>query len=182
LTALLERARSGDSDATERVFELVQDELNGLATNMMRAERGNHTLQPTALVNEACLRLFDQHSDWAGREHFLAVAATVMRRVLIDHARRHRADKRGAGWERVTLAGHEPGATSAELDLLALDAALEKLAGLHPRQARIVEMRYLAGMTVVEVATALELSRSTIEAEWRMARAWLHRELGDALG
>lgn len=178
MSALFERSRNGDCEASERMFELVHKELHGLASRMMRAERSNHRLQPTALVNEACLRLFAQHGDWDGRQHFLALAATVMRRVLGDHARRHGADKRGGAWQRITLDGREGVETDQEHELIALDTALEKLGTLHDRQARIVEMRYLAGMTVTEVAEVLEVSRSTIEAEWRMARAWLHRELG----
>jgi RNA polymerase sigma-70 factor (ECF subfamily) len=180
ITTLLRLAREGDQQAEEQVFALVEEELRALAANMMLAERTGHTLQPTALVNEACLRLFDQRGDWDGREHFLALAATIMRRVLTDHARRHLAEKRGGGWGRVTLSGNEEDARPVELELLALDAALDKLAGLHERQARIVEMRYLAGMTVDDVSTALALSRSTKQAEWRMARAWLSRELGGA--
>lgn len=176
-SALFLSARAGDRDAQERMYGLVQEELRALAANMMGSERCGHTLQPTALVNEACLRLFDQRGPWEGREHFLAIAATIMRRILADHARRRFADKRGGGWKRVTLNGSEERTSDEELDLVALDAALDKLAELHARQARIVEMRYLAGMTVPEVASALGLSRSTIEAEWRGARAWLHREL-----
>lgn len=175
---MLRLARGGDQEASERMFELVQAELHGLAANMMRAERMSHTLQPTALVNEACLRLFHQRGNWDGREHFLALAATIMRRVLTDHARRHRAGKRGGDRARVTLTAIAEEPQSADLDLVALDAALSKLAELRERQARIVEMRYMAGMTVPEVAEVLGVSRSTVEAEWRMARAWLHRELG----
>lgn len=181
-TTLLARASAGDQEAHECVYAAVQAELHRLAGSMMRAERSDHTLQPTALVNEACLRLFDQRGAWEGRGHFLALAATVMRRVLADHARRRRAEKRGGDRQRVTLDGCEASRDAEgerDVDLLALDAALEKLAGLYARQARIVELRYLAGMTVDEVAEALEISRSTVEAEWRMARAWLHRELGD---
>ena len=135
-----------------------------------------------AIPTEACLRLFDQRGAWEGREHFLAIAATVMRRVLADHARRRRSEKRGGDMQRVTLDGREVPGDARDFDLMALDAALEKLAGLYARQARIVEMRYLAGMTVEAVASSLEVSRSTVEAEWRMARAWLHRELGAGAG
>lgn len=172
------QARSGDREASHRMIELVQRELHGLAAHMMGAERQEHTLQPTALVNEACLRLFDQKADWADRRHFLAVAGTVMRRVLADHARRKGAGKRGGDWQRVTLAGQLSPDTDATIDLLALDAAIEKLAALHERQARIVELRFFAGMTVEDVAAELDVSRSTVEAEWRGARAWLLRELG----
>ena len=164
------------------MYAAVQVELRRLAGGMMRSERSDHTLQPTALVNEACLRLFDQRGAWEGREHFLALAATVMRRILADHARRRRSEKRGGDRKRVTLEGSEAAEDDRGVDLTALDAALEKLAGLYERQARIVELRYLAGMTVEEVATTLDISRSTVEAEWRMARAWLHRELGEGAG
>jgi RNA polymerase sigma factor (TIGR02999 family) len=181
MTGLLLQARGGNHEASERVYEAVQQELRALAAQIMRKERSGHTLQPTALVNEACLRLFDQRGQWDGRQHFLALAATIMRRVLSDHARRRRANKRGGEWRRVTLDGQQAGEADGCADLLALDDALERLAGLHERQARIVEMRFLAGMTVVEVADELGVSRSTIEAEWRIARAWLHRELESRL-
>jgi RNA polymerase sigma-70 factor (ECF subfamily) len=180
MTALLHRAREGDGEASHRMAELVHAELQRLAGHLMRAERVDHTLQPTALVHEACLKLFGQRGAWDGREHFLALAATVMRRVLADHARGRNRDKRGAGWERVTLSAAERAGPDVAVDLAALDDALVRLAELAPRQARVVEMRFLAGMTVVEAAHALDISRSTIEAEWRMARAWLRRELGGA--
>ncbi|MHC5212721.1 MAG: ECF-type sigma factor [Planctomycetota bacterium] len=182
-TRLLHSAREGDRDADRRLIDLLHGELQRLAGSMMTSERGDHTLQPTALVNEACLRLFQQQGAWEGREHYLAVAATIMRRILTDHARGRRSAKRGGGWERVTLGfvgahdGGIGGGTDA-VDLLELDEALTELAGLAPRQTRIVEMRFLAGMTVEQVAAALALSRSTIESEWRMARAWLRRRLG----
>jgi len=177
LTELVAQARGGDSAASHRMIELVHRELHGLAAHMMKGEWQGHTLQPTALVNEACLRLFDQKAEWADRRHFLAVAGTVMRRVLADHARRKGASKRGAGWQRVTLDGQLSPIADETIDLLALDAALENLSALHERQARIVELRFFAGMTVEEVAGELGVSRSTAEAEWRGARAWLLREL-----
>jgi RNA polymerase sigma factor (TIGR02999 family) len=178
MAALLNRARGGDAAANHRMVELVHEELQRLAGHIMSAERADHTLQPTALVHEACLKLFDQRGAWDGREHVLALAATVMRRVLADHARGRNRSKRGAGWERVTLSAAERAETGVAVDLVALDDTLARLAALAPRQARVVEMRFLAGMTVAEVAQALDLSRSTVEAEWRMARAWLRRELG----
>ena len=177
MTALLRLARDGDREAGDRMIEVVYAELRRLAGQMMLPERSDHTLQPTALVHEACLRLFDQRGAWEGREHFLAMSATVMRRVLSDHARHRGREKRGGDWRRVTMSGRDVGGSEVETDLVALDGALDTLSELAPRQARIVEMRYLAGMTVQEVANALDVSRSTIEAEWRMARAWLMREL-----
>jgi RNA polymerase sigma factor (TIGR02999 family) len=129
-------------------------------------------------VNEAWLRLFGQRAPWEGRQHFLAIAATVMRRLLADHAKQKRTEKRGQDWGRVTLAGVDLASAGPELDLVALDEALDKLAALHARQARVVELRFFSGLTVEEVAAAMDVSRSTAEAEWRAARAWLRRELG----
>lgn len=174
---LFQRARDGDQEAIHAAIEVMYAELRAMAGNLMRGERPGHTLQPTALVGEACARLLG-HVAVEGRREFLGLAATVMRRVLVDHARRLRADKRGGGVRKVTLDSDvtAPGEGQA-VDLVALDTAMSRLALLDERQARIVEMRYLAGMTVAEVGETLGLSRSTIEAEWRAARAWLRREL-----
>ena len=167
--------------AAEQLFPLVYDELRRLAAAYMSRERSGHTLQPTALVNEAYLRLVDiSRINWRGRTHFFAVGARVMRRVLIDHARGHGSLKRGAGWRRVTLA-HGLAASDAEgLDaeeLLGLSEALEKLRGLDERQARIAELRFFGGLSVADVADALGVSKRTVEGDWTHARVWLRREL-----
>lgn len=170
-------------DAVDRLLNLVYDDLRALAASHLKREDRGHTLQPTALAHEAFLALVDQtRVDWKGRSHFLAIASQAMRRILIDHARGKDRQKRGGGWKRVELAdlgdAGEPAAHgSGEVDTEALDAALHKLAQLDERQARIVEMRYLGGMTVEEVAEALGVSKRTVEGDWTMARAWLRKEL-----
>jgi len=175
-------ARQGDSTrSTEELFHLVYDELRRMARGLMAGERRGHTLQPTALVHEAYVRLVDQsHASWQGRAHFLAVGARVMRHILVDHARAHGREKRGGGWQKVTLAeGVLPG-VEPNLDpdqLLALDQALEKLSQLDEREAHVVELRYFAGLTVAEIAEFLGVSKRTVEADWTHARAWLLREL-----
>ncbi len=165
----------------ERLLPLVYDELKQIAGRLMARERHDHTLQTTGLVHEAYLRLVDQSRvDWRGTTHFRAVAAQGMRRVLIDHARARKSRKRGGEWRRVTLA-HEIGPSGeAGLDaaeLIALDAALEKLGRLDPRQARVVELRFFGGLSVMETAEELGVSRRTVEGDWTHARAWLRREL-----
>jgi len=171
--------RAGIS-ATE-LFPFVYDELRRLAGFYMAREPAGHTLQPTALVHEAYLRLVDQtRTGFRGRTHFLAVSAEVMRRLLIDHARRRGAAKRGLGWRRVTLGpGGEVSSAQAlgAEELLNLDAALEKLAGLDARQARIVTLRFFGGLNVEEVAEVVGVSKRTVESDWRHARAWLRVEL-----
>jgi RNA polymerase sigma-70 factor (ECF subfamily) len=165
----------------EELFSLVYGELRRLAERFMREERREHTLQATALVHEAYLKLIDQtRVNWRGRTHFFAVAARVMRRVLIDYARGHAREKRGAGWQRITLADTLEPSRSPDLsieEILSLSAALDKLARLDERQARIVELRFFAGLTVPEVADALDVSTRTVEGDWMHARAWLRREL-----
>jgi RNA polymerase sigma factor (TIGR02999 family) len=169
------------ADRADDLFPLVYDELRRLATSYMAHESPGHTLQPTALVHEAYLKLVDQtRVSWKGRTHFFAVGARIMRRLLIDHARERKAIKRGAGWHQVSLC-QAIGAGSAqtlELDeLLTLEAALERLAAVDQREARIVTLRFYGGLTVEEVAEVLEVSKRTVEADWRHARAWLMREL-----
>ena len=168
-------ADSADAHLEDDVYA----RLRALANKYLGLERAGHTLQPTALVHEAYLRLADQDgSAIEDRAHFCAIAAIQMRRVLADHARRVRAQKRGGEWGRVTLAGVAE--KSADVDIVALDDALEKLSRIDERQSRVVELRFLGGLTVEDVATALDVSRSTVEAEWRMARAWLITELRKA--
>lgn len=172
----------GNRQAVDRLLDLVYEDLRALAASHLRREGPGHTLQPTALAHEVFMVLVDQTKvDWKGRSHFLAIASQAMRRILIDHARGKDRQKRGGGWHRIELSDQgEPaagGASSGIVDVEALDASLKKLAELDPRQARIVEMRYLAGMTVEEVAEALGVSKRTVEGDWTMARAWLRKEL-----
>lgn len=180
VTLLLARAGQGDADATTRLLDLVYAELRDLAGGYARGQRAGHTLQPTALVNEAFLKLVHGGPPaWNDRAHFFAVAATAMRQVLTDHARARAAQKRGGAWEKVTFSGLEDDAGSDEIDLLALDDALEKLRAFDPRKHRVVELRFFGGLTVEEVARVLDLSTTTVESEWRAARAWLAVRLGE---
>jgi RNA polymerase sigma factor (TIGR02999 family) len=179
VTELLRAWGSGDTQASDSLVRLVYAELRRQAQLALRREGEGHTLQPTALVHEAWLRLDDQHgARWESRTQFLAVAAQMMRRVLVDHARTRRALKRGGGGTHVTL-GHADRAASAsdEVDVLALDDALARLAIIDPRKARLVELRYFAGMSIPEAATALGISQATVGREWAVARMWLRREL-----
>ena len=179
MTVLLRRWSAGDAAALDALLPAVQDELRRLARAYMRREREGHTLEPTALVNEAYIRLVDQHDvRWASRGHFFAIAAQAMRRVLVDHARGHGAAKRGGGAERVTLSGIAAGeAERVDVDVLWLHEALERLARLDERQARVVELRYFAGMSVEEVAEVLGISPATVKREWSTARLWLAHAL-----
>jgi RNA polymerase sigma factor (TIGR02999 family) len=153
-------------------------ELHGLAARKMRLERPNHTLQPTALVNEAFLKLADEASSlWQDRAHFLAAAARVMRHILVDHARARRATKRGAGALQVTLDENLTCPPSSTADVLAVDEALARLATFDPRQAQILELHFFGGMTFEEIAPVLRVSIRTVKRDWSMARAWLLREL-----
>jgi RNA polymerase sigma factor (TIGR02999 family) len=173
----------GDAMAAAELLPLVYDRLRALAGHYMRLERPDHTLQPTALVHEAYLRLIDgARVDWNGRTHFFAVAAIQMRRVLAEHARSRGAQKRGGGARKVTLS--DPAAITAGgmLDMLALDEALEKLARQSQRQCRVVELRFFGGLSVEETAHVLEVSPSTVKGDWRVAKAWLARELSTSSG
>jgi len=170
----------GDDADALRLLELVYDDLHRLAAKYMQQENQGHTLQTTALVNEAYLKLIDQtRVDWRGRSHFFAVGAQAMRRILVNHAKAKKRLKRGGQGRRVPL--DEPLAVSAERDedVLALDEALEKLAELDPRQAKIVELRFFGGLNVEETAEVLGVSKRTVEREWTACRAWLRRELSD---
>lgn len=182
-TVLLEQWRAGDESARERLLTLLQGEMRGIARRLMRKERRGHTLQPTAVVNEACLRLLGS-SDPPSRSRgdFLGLVARVMRQVLVDHSRRRDADKRGGDWQRVSLQADRAVADPGEalVDALDLDAALTKLADLSPRQAQVVELRYFAGLSIPEAAEVLGLSAATVKGEWGVARAWLRRELGSS--
>jgi RNA polymerase sigma factor (TIGR02999 family) len=177
-TRLLAQVRAGDSAALDQLLGLVYDELRRLAAWQMRAEREDHTLQPTALVHEAYLRLAgrpDPH--WENRAHFFAVAAQVMRHVLVDHARARNAGKRAGAKTHVALDEALDVASGQDVDVIALHDAVERLAAVDPRLARVVEMRYFGGLTVPEVAEVTGMSRVTVEREWVTARAWLRKEL-----
>jgi len=175
-TQLLQALTRGDTGASERLLEVVYAELRNLAASALRRERAGHTLQPTALVHEAWLRLVGRTDDhWDCRARFLGTAALAMRRVLVDHARARLRDKRGGGLEREPLdsriaAGHDD---LERLDVLALDQGLEELARLSPRAARVVELRFFAGLTEEEAAGVLGVSQPTVARDWRAARAWL---------
>ena len=178
ITQALVALAHGDAGAHDRLFPMVYDALRDLARRELRRERPDHTLSATALVHEAYLKLVQlDRIDWKGRAHFFGVCAPVMRQVLISHARARNAAKRGSGAAKVPLADAMAVADERPGDLLALDDALLRLAELSPRQARVVEARYFAGMTVEETAMALELSPATVKREWTAARAWLNREL-----
>lgn len=180
VTRLLKQIDGGDKEAANRLVPLVYEDLRKLADHHIRNERLGHTLQPTALVHEAYLRIVDlKEVDWQSRAHFIAVASTLMRRILIDHARRRLAAKRGSGkrvdFEKTREAGQLSLEQSAEL--LALDQALDRLAELDPRQCRIVEMRYFGGLSMEEIAHALGLSGRTVKRDWTAARVWLRNEM-----
>lgn len=169
----------GEAGALEQLLPLVYAELHRIAGCQLRRERREHTLNPTALVHELYLRLVDQRrATWQNRAQFFALAARLMRRVLVDHARSRQADKRGGSATHVSLeeAGDQPG-VAAVADVLAVDEALERLAGQDPEQVRMIELRFFAGLTVEETAHVLERSPRTVKREWRLARAWLYREL-----
>jgi RNA polymerase sigma factor (TIGR02999 family) len=178
VTRLLVAWRDGQPGALDRLIPLVYDELRRQARRQLRQERAGHTLQPTALVHEAFLRLVGQSAQWQNRRHFFAVASQAMRRVLVDHARARDAAKRGDGATRVTLDDAAVEGRPAEVDVLALDEVLGRLEQLDPRQARVVELRYFGGLSAPEAAEALEVSLATVNRDWAMARAWLFRELG----
>jgi RNA polymerase sigma factor (TIGR02999 family) len=178
VTQLLLDWSHGDDEAFEELVPLVIGELRQRAEAYLRRERSDHTLQPTALVNEVYLQLVDQNRiEWRNRTHFFAVAARMMRHLLVDHARARAAEKRGGNVEIVPLEEARAGSESRAVDLLALDEALEGLTRLNPRQARVVEMRYFAGLTLEETAEVLGINRVTVGRDWRNARMWLRRQL-----
>ena len=178
VTDLLMAWSNGDEDALSRLTPLVYNELHRLAEIYMRREHAGHPLQTTALVNEAYVKLVDSSRvRWQNRAHFFAVAAQLMRRILVDFARHRRYQKRGGDWRQVTLAEGLGVATNPNSDLVALDEALEGLAKLDPRKARVVELRFFGGLSLEETADALQVSTDTVGRDWRAAKAWLKREL-----
>jgi RNA polymerase sigma-70 factor, ECF subfamily len=178
VTVLLAKARSGDSSALANVFPLIYDELRRLAQQQLHREPDGHTLSPTALVHEAYMRLIDySRMEWAGRAHFLAVAATAMRRILVDHARGHRSAKRGGMLRRVSIDDVELGTEDRAELLVAIDDALARLKEIDARQAQVVECRFFGGMTEEETAAALGISPRTAKRDWAKAKSWLHKEI-----
>jgi RNA polymerase sigma-70 factor, ECF subfamily len=178
VTEVLLRWSSGDQEAKARLTTLVYDELRRLASRYMGRERKDHTLQTTALVHEAYLRLVDQEKiQWQNRSHFFAIAAQLMRQILVDHARKHRSSKRGGSVFRLSLDEATIAAEQHPEDVIALHEALEELASIDPRKSQIIELRFFGGLTVEETAEVLKISPVTIMREWRLARAWLYREL-----
>ena len=177
VSALLRAWGEGDRAAAEQIIPLLSPELRRCAAAYLRRERRGHTLQPTALVNEAYLRLAGQRVAWKNRGHFLALAAQMMRRILVDHARRRKMGKRSGQWLRVTL--HDGAATTetGDVDVLSLDAALSRLAEFDPKKSRLVELRYFGGLSIDETAAEMSLSPATVDREWRAARAWLQSQL-----
>jgi RNA polymerase sigma factor (TIGR02999 family) len=180
-TDLLNKAASGDEKAVSKLMPLVYDELRRVAAAYIRRERPGQTLQATALVNEAYIRLISERAhNWQNRTHFLAIAALSMRQILVQRARRRNAAKRGGNPERIALDEQllpAEGGGPGDIDVLALNAALERLAALDERQAKVVIFRYFGGMTVEETADALNISPATVKRHWTIARAWLRREL-----
>jgi RNA polymerase sigma factor (TIGR02999 family) len=180
VTQLLVELGPNNPDAAERLMPILYEEMRRMAGAYMRAERMGHTLQPTALVHEAFLRLVDQRRvNWQNRAHFLAVAARTMRRILVDHARRQAAGKRDGG-ARVTLHEELAAPDADQVDLLALEEALARLQALDERAFRVVELRFYGGLEVEEVALVLDISEATVKRDWHFAKAWLSRELSTA--
>ena len=178
VTALLRAWHAGDEDAYRQVSSLLYDELRRQATQCLRGRRPGDTLQRTALVHEAFVRLADARQvDWQDRKHFLAVAARTMRRVLVDMARAHGSEKRGARAVHLPLESAMAGSAPDPIDLIAVDEALETLATFDGRKVRVIELRFFAGLTVEETASVLDVSPDTVARDWRMARSWLLREL-----
>jgi RNA polymerase sigma factor (TIGR02999 family) len=177
VTLLLKAMKSGDESAADRLLPLVYQELHRLAAAYMRNERPDHTLQPTALINEAYLRLAGDAADFQNHAHFFGVAANVMRHLLVDHARARNAGMRGGGLQRVELDEWAAVTKETSVEVLAIDEALKELEKIHPRQARIVELRYFSGLPMAEVAAVLNISPRSAERDWTAARVWLYERI-----
>jgi len=178
ITRLLNAWQEGDAGARDRLFVLVYEELRRRAGVQFRRERQGHTLRPTALVHEAYLRLMGQDRvKWQNRAQFFAIASEMMRRVLVDHARERKAAKREGSAVRVALEDDVATTQAREVDLIALDGALDELAAMDPRQGRVVELRFFGGLDLAEIAEILDVSRATVDRDWRFARTWLYRRL-----
>ncbi|HUA62777.1 MAG TPA: sigma-70 family RNA polymerase sigma factor [Verrucomicrobiae bacterium] len=177
VTALLLRWRDGDEQAFHEMLPLVYDELRRLARRYLQHEAPGHTLQSTALVHEAYLRMMDQNTSWQNRAHFFGIAAQMMRRVLVDHARSRSAAKRGEGARMVTLDAGIAAPEKRDVDIEALDEALTSLGKVDPRQERIIELRFFAGLSIEDTSEALQVSPATVKREFAIAKAWLYREM-----
>ena len=177
VTLLLKAMNNGDESAAGKLLPLVYDELHRLAKSYMQRERLDHTLQPTALINEAYLRLARGSVDWQGRQHFIGVAANVMRRLLVDHARAHNAEIRAGGLKRVELDEGLLVSSERSDEVLALHEALTMLEGLDPQQAKVVELRYFGGFSVEEIGEILEISPRSVKRHWALARIWLLKQM-----
>jgi RNA polymerase sigma factor (TIGR02999 family) len=183
ITQLLAEWSEGNQAALDQLYPLVYNELRRLAHGYLRRERKGHTLQTTALINEAYLRLVDQkHVHWANRSHFFGISAQIMRRILIDHARRYEYAKRGGGAQRISLDEAAVVAKQRGRALLMLDEALKSLAKIDPRRSQVVELRYFGGLNNEEIAGVLKISENTVMRDWNMARAWLYQELSGSVG
>jgi len=182
VTRLLLAWSDGDNEALERLMPMVYQELKRQAERYLWRERSGHTLEPTALVHEAYLKLIDQkHARWQNRAHFFAIAAQSMRRILVDHARARQAGKRGSGAQKLSLDEAIEVSDQRANQMIALDEALKSLAELDPQKSRVVELKYFGGLALEEIAEALGVSRATVIREWRMAKAWLYGELNKSL-
>ena len=180
ITELLEQWSGGNQAALDQLYPLVYEELRRLARSYMRREPKGHTLQTTALINEAYVRLVDQHSvRWQNRSHFFAISAQIMRRILVDHARQHLQAKRGGGAKRISLDEVMIVAKERSAEVLMLDEALSNLARLDPRRSQVVELRYFAGLNNSEIASVLKISENTVMRDWNLARAWLYQQLSE---
>jgi len=183
ITQLLEEWSDGNQAALDELYPLVYQELHRLARRYMSRERKGHTLQTTALINEAYVRLVDQKNvHWANRSHFFAISAQIMRRILIDHARRHAYAKRGGGAQQVSLEEAATIVPDLGTNLVRLDEALKSLAEMDPRRSQVVELRYFGGLNNEEIAGVLKVSENTVTRDWNMARAWLYQQLNERTG
>jgi RNA polymerase sigma-70 factor (ECF subfamily) len=182
ITQLLAEWSDGNQTALDKLYPLVYDELHKMANRYMKRERKDHTLQTTALINEAYVRMVDQKNvHWENRAHFFAISAQIMRRILIDHARRHHYAKRGGGALKVSLDETAMVASDPAPDMLLLDEALNRLAEMDPRRGQVVELRYFGGLNNEEIAEVLKISENTVTRDWNMARAWLYQELSGSV-
>lgn len=181
ITGLLRAAATGDRRDVDLLMSAIYSDLRRIADNQLGRERADHTLQPTALVHEAWIKLIDQRTtDWKDRTHFFSIAARVIRRILVDHAREKKAEKRGGAWQRVAIDTAEIRSGCGNPDLIELDEAMHELASLDNRQAQIVEMRFFGGLTIEEIAEALQIGKRSVDREWAAARAWLFVRLADS--
>ncbi len=179
VTSLLESVNAGEPEAYSRLLELLHSELHQLAEAKMRRERADHTLQPTVLVNEAYLRLLQGGSKWQNSSHFFGAAAEAMRRILIDHARKRLSEKRGGDAQRVTFSEMNVSVEDPDVDLLALDEAINALQEVNPRLSQVVQLRYFAGLSIEETAELLDIGPATVKRDWAYARAWLYERMSE---